>query len=54
MQQAKGIVASNSTFSWWAAYLNVHDTPFVVVPEHWYADAPYDDKDVYCPQWIKK
>lgn len=53
MQQAKAIITSNSTFSWWAAYLNVHDDAKVVVPENWYLDAPYDDKDVYCINWIK-
>ena len=54
MQQAKGIVTTNSTFSWWAAYLNVQKDAIIVVPENWYLDAPYDDKDVYCTNWIKK
>ena len=53
MQQAKGIVTSNSTFSWWAAYLNVHKNPVVVVPGKWYITNQYDAKDVYCEQWIK-
>ena len=53
MQQTRGIVTSNSTFSWWAAYLNVHVNPVVVVPAKWYATSRYNAKDVYCPEWIK-
>lgn len=53
MQQSKAIVTSNSTFSWWAAYLNVHKNPVVVVPAKWYVSKQYNAKDVYCPDWIK-
>ena len=52
MQHAKGIVASNSTFSWWAAYLNIHEKPLVIVPEKWYVNAQYNDKDIYPKDWV--
>ena len=31
-------VLSNSSFSWWGAYLSMADFDEVVVPEYWYAD----------------
>jgi hypothetical protein len=32
---ASAVVASNSSFSWWGAWLNRRPSPRIVVPEHW-------------------
>jgi hypothetical protein len=53
MAECRNIVATNSTFSWWAAYLNKHADKIVVMPERWYNIAPFDYKDVYYPGWVK-
>lgn len=31
-------IICNSTFSWWAAWLNAHADKQVLCPDHWYAD----------------
>ncbi len=53
MTECKNIVMTNSTFSWWAAYLNRHKDSIVIAPERWYNIAPYNYQDVYYPSWIK-
>lgn len=53
MTQCKNAVITNSTFSWWAAYLNRHDDKIIVVPERWYNIAPFNYSDIYYPGWIK-
>lgn len=49
----KNIIA-NSTFSWWAAWLNNHPNKRVVCPKNWFGPkAPYSDKDILDNDWIK-
>jgi hypothetical protein len=48
---AKNIILSNSTFSWWGAYLN-DNYNLVTVPKKWIPDDVYD-KIYYPEEWIK-
>jgi len=50
---AKNIIA-NSTFSWWAAWLNNNPEKQIVCPKNWFGPkAPYSDKDILDNDWIK-
>ncbi|MDE7165775.1 MAG: alpha-1,2-fucosyltransferase, partial [Bacteroidaceae bacterium] len=45
-------IICNSTFSWWAAWLNGHEGKLVFCPDRWYAD---DSGGVsLCPEeWVR-
>ncbi len=47
-------IISNSSFSWWAAWLNEHPKKVVIAPNKWFGDA-YKElnlKDLYPKDWI--
>lgn len=52
MYSCKHFIISNSTFSWWAAWLSSFQNKIVCVPERW--NLEYDnDINIYDPSWIK-
>jgi len=47
-------INGNSTFSWWASYLNKNPNKIIYVPSEWYTKkANYDIKDLIPERWIK-
>lgn len=47
-------VISNSTFSWWGAWLSNTKDKVVVSPSTWFGpDVVEDPKDIWCDSWIK-
>lgn len=48
-------IIANSSFSWWAAWLNQKEHKIVYAPKQWFGpDGPKDTQDIYCEGWIKK
>lgn len=44
-------IMANSSFSWWAAYLNTNPGKKIICPSKWINAK--DTPDVYCEDWIK-
>lgn len=51
MSNCKNMILANSSFSWWAAYLNTNDCPFVLSPQKW-VNRPYET-DIHLDYWKK-
>lgn len=53
ISQCRHQVIANSTFSWWAAWLNNYQQKTVIAPRRWFNNAPHDTKDLLPTSWIK-
>lgn len=53
MSKCKYFIIANSTFSWWAAWLNNCQDKIVVSPRNWFRNESLETKDLIPHDWIK-
>jgi len=47
-------VISNSSYSWWGAYLSNTENKVVIAPDTWFGPDIHENiSDIYCKNWIK-
>ena len=51
MSQCKHNIIANSSFSWWAAWLNTNSEKKVLAPKRWFQN--HDKENIVCDDWIR-
>ena len=49
-------IMCNSSFSWWASWLNTNENKKVIAPSNWFVPNekdPKDTADLYCEDWVR-
>ena len=53
MTHCRHQIIANSSFSWWAAWLNVNREKIIIAPERWFITTRYNSAEVVPDNWIK-
>lgn len=52
MTLCKNFIISNSTYGWWAAWLNTNPDKIVIAPEKWFNNKSINTKDLIPESWV--
>jgi hypothetical protein len=52
MSMAHSIIGANSSYSWWAAYLNRNNNATKIFPRPWYLHAGEPEQELLPPKWL--
>lgn len=53
MQICQNNIIANSSFSWWAAWLNQNEFKKVIAPKTWFANSKFDSSQIVPSNWIR-
>jgi hypothetical protein len=53
MSRCRHNIIANSTYSWWAAWLNRNPDKIVIAPRKWFQVDDFDTKDLFPEGWIR-
>lgn len=52
MSRCNSLIGSNSSFSWWAAYISSSNSTVRIFPRPWFTKASIDTRDLLPPNWL--
>ncbi|MGD0985633.1 MAG: alpha-1,2-fucosyltransferase [Acidimicrobiales bacterium] len=52
LSRADGLVAGNSSFSWWAGFIGDRTDHVVVAPRPWFTSSDFDSRDLLPRSWL--
>lgn len=53
MKSCKNYIIPNSSFAWWAVWLNENEDKKVIAPRNWFNEGDFDTKDLVPETWLR-